>query len=128
MSRDATIEKPFGDGEYVFRLGWGEILKLQEARDTGPYVVLDRLLTGRWLFEDIADVIRIGLIGGGLDPIKARKMVREYVEARPPIENLGLAQSILGAAMVGAPDELVGEISAAHHQGENASTISQTAN
>lgn len=125
MSRDASIEREFGDDTYTFRMGWGEILKLQEARDTGPYVVLDRLLTGRWLFEDIAEVIRIGLIGGGLDPIKARKMVREYVEARPPIENLDLAQRILGAAMVGVPDEKVGELEAANQAG-SASTTSRT--
>lgn len=108
MSRDAAIERPFGDNDYVFRIAWGEILKLQEARDTGPYIILDRLLSGRWFVEDIAEVIRVGLIGGGLDPIKARKMVKEFVEARPPVENLELAQRVLGAGMVGAPDEEVG--------------------
>lgn len=108
MSRDATITEPFADADYVFRMAWGEIVQLQELRDCGPYVVLDRLVTGRWLVQDIREPIRLGLIGGGLKPVEALKLVRQYVEQRPAIESLEIATRILQAGLVGAPDEPVG--------------------
>lgn len=116
MSRDASIELPFADGDYLFRLAWGELIKLQEACDTGPYVILDRLLTGRWRVEEISHVIRLGLIGGGMEPIPARKLVQSYVEQRPPLENLVIAQRILGAGVVGTSEEVVGKKSEAANQ------------
>lgn len=105
MSRDASITEPFGDADYVFRLAWGELTSVQESCDAGPFVVLDRLMSGRWLLNDIREVIRFGLIGGGLEPTAALKLMRTYVEARPPHESLGLARKIMTAGVVGAPDE-----------------------
>lgn len=113
MSRDARVEIDFGDGQHVFRLAWGELVNLQEALDAGPYVILQRLMTNEWRLGDIREVIRYGLIGGGMEPAKALKMVREYVEKRPPIESVPLAQVILSAGLVGAPEEKLGEIEAA---------------
>ncbi|TPN43206.1 gene transfer agent family protein [Mesorhizobium sp. B1-1-7] len=118
MSRDASTTQAFADGDYRFRLAWGELEELQEACDAGPYVVLDRLVTGRWRVGDIANVIRLGLIGGGLEPIKALKLVRSYVQSRPPLESLVLAQLVLGAAVAGAPEEEIGKKSEAPDQSE----------
>jgi hypothetical protein len=105
MSRDGSFEAQFADDDFVFRLAWGELIKLQEARDCGPLVILERLGNGHWRVEDIREVVRLGLIGGGLDPGKALKLVRLYVEQRPPFENLALAQRILGSSLVGVSDE-----------------------
>lgn len=110
MTRNATITMPFGDNDYVFRMAWGEVVQLQELRDCGPYVVLDRLVTGRWYNQDIREPIRLGLIGGGLKPVEALKLVRTYVEQRPVVENLELATLVLQAALVGAPEEPVGDV------------------
>lgn len=128
MSRDAAVTDDFGDGTYTFRLGWGELETLQESCDAGPYVVLDRLLTGRWHIEDIAETIRLGLIGGGATPAQALFMVRTYVKARPPVENLALAQRVLGAAVVGAPEESVGKKEPAATGTAEASQTSPTEN
>lgn len=105
MSRDASITLTWGDGDYVFRLAWGQLSELQEKCDAGPFVILNRLSSGTWKVEDIAHVIRLGLIGGGLKPVEALKLVRSYVEDRPPMESLLTAQAILAAAVMGAPDE-----------------------
>lgn len=113
MSRDASITLPFADGDYTFRLAWGELKLLQEAVDAGPFVVANRLINGTWRVEDISNVIRLGLIGGGLAPDKALSLVRAYVESRPPMETVMLAAGIIGAAVRGAPDELPGEAAAA---------------
>jgi len=107
--RDARIEQPFADGEYSFRLGWGEIVELQEKVDCGPFALLDRINSGQWLVGDLSETIRLGLIGGGLKPTDAKKLVDRYVTDRPPLENLELARAVLLAGLVGAPDEAPGE-------------------
>jgi hypothetical protein len=116
MSRDAKVTLTWADGDYVFRLGWGELAELQEKTDAGPYVVLQRLLSGQWRIEDISNVIRLGLIGGGLEPPKALRLVRTYVEARPPLENHPVAYAVLSAGLMGAEDEPVGEPEAPNQQ------------
>lgn len=112
MSRDAKIVLDWADGTFPFRLGWGEIAELQEKVDAGPYVVLHRLHSHEWRIEHISNVIRLGLIGGGMDPVAALKKVRTYVEARVPLENHAFAVAILSAGLMGAPDEPVGETEA----------------
>ena len=109
MSRDAKITLTWGDGDYDFRLGWGQLAELQEKTNAGPYVVLTRLYDGTWRVEDISNVIRLGLIGGGMKPTDALNKVRIYVEARPPIENTQTAIAITAAGLMGADDEPLGE-------------------
>lgn len=125
MSRDAKIELTWADGDYTFRLGWGELEALEEACDAGPWVILERLFTKQCRVRDIVNVIRQGLIGGGMEPTAATKLVRTYVEKRPPVENLLFATVILQTAVQGVEDEPVGEQSAASPM-ENNSTISPT--
>lgn len=122
MSRDASITLDWADGTYHFRLGWGELSKLQEACDAGPFVVLDRLSTGACKIEDISNVIRLGLIGGGMEPVPALKKVREYVEARPPAENRMLALAVLSAGCYGAPEEGIEKKSVAPDRDDDLTT------
>lgn len=106
MSRDGSIILTFPDGEdYHCRLAWGQLIKIQEARNAGPFVIYVRLHGADWWMEDIREVIRWGLIGGGMDPVRAKKMLLECIEDRPPFHNLGLAQAIMKAGTVGPPDE-----------------------
>ena len=123
--RSARLELDWGDGTYAFRLAWGQLIELQEKCDAGPYVILQRLQTGAWQMQDINNIIRLGLIGGGMTAVDALKKTRAYVEAFPPMDNLLPAQVILGAALMGAGDESVGEGGAAV-QKESSSTPSQT--
>ena len=112
MSRSAKITLTFGDGDYEFALRWGELAELQERCDSGPYVVLQRLGSGAWRVEDLSNIVRLGLIGGGMKPEDALKKVRFYVEHRPPMETVPLAYAVLQAALLGAPDEPMGEAEA----------------
>jgi hypothetical protein len=125
MPRDARVDLDWADSTYSFRLGWGEIEKLQEACDAGPFVVLDRLQNGQSRIGDISHTIRLGLVGGGMEPAAALKKVREYVEKRPPAENLIYARAILAAGCYGAPEEELGNVVAADP--EIVSTTSPTA-
>jgi hypothetical protein len=109
MARDASITLDWADGTFSFRLAWGELEKLQEACDAGPYVILNRLVDSTWRIGDISNVIRLGLIGGGMTPVEALTKTREYVEKRPPVENLMFAQAILSVGLVGSPEEQLGK-------------------
>jgi hypothetical protein len=125
--RDARIrEVMFADGEYDFRLGWGQLAELQELCNAGPHFILNRLHSGEWRIEDIAEVIRLGLLGADEDmkPSRASELVKRYVKARPPLENHTLAVVILTAALMGAPEEPVGEREAANQTDQP--TTSQT--
>lgn len=125
MSRDASIILAFGDGDHLFRLGWAELEKLQEACDAGPFVILERLNSGSCRLQDIVETIRWGLIGGGKKPEEALKLERLYVRDRPPAENRLLAYAILAAACHGAPEEEIEKKSVAPDR-DKGSTISRT--
>lgn len=105
MSRNGDITLDFADDTYTFRLAWKQLIELQEKRDAGPIEIMSRLQSGMWLVQDISEVIRIGLIGGGMEPKKALKLVREYVEDRPPLENLATATIVMVFGLKGADED-----------------------
>lgn len=105
MSRDASIDFDFADGHYKFRLLVGQLRELDEKCLCGPEEMYHRLEAGAWRYPYIVETIRLGLIGGGTSPDKARNLVRDYVEKRPLLENVRPAMDILAALLVGAPDE-----------------------
>lgn len=103
---------PWADGDYTFRLAWGQLIELQEKTDCGPGFLLDKMWQNNWKVQHISEIIRLGLIGGGQTPADALKLTRNYVENRPPLENLSLAQAILAISLQGAPEEAKGEAQA----------------
>lgn len=109
-NRNGAITADFGDGTYSFRLALGELEELQEKTDAGPFVVLRRLFDGSWRTSDVREVIRLGLIGGGMEPLRALGLVRRYVDGRSAwIASASIAQAILGASLSGAPEENEGK-------------------
>lgn len=100
-STDASCQLTWGDGEYRFRLPIGQIRELQDKTGAGPNVVLKRLIDGSWHVDDVREVIRLGLIGGGIEPTRAHTLVKRYVDERPLMENVQHAQAILIVALTG---------------------------
>ena len=78
MSRSGKTRLEFGPDEQDFRLAFGELVELQEATGKGPGRIQLDLAENKWAARDISEVLRIGLIGGGMDPMKALAMVRRY--------------------------------------------------
>lgn len=117
MSRDASIEFDWADGTHRFRLAIGQLRELQEKTDAGPAWLYARIEAGMWLMGwrdvpgkpnsdgDLAETIRLGLIGGGMKPEPARRLVQRYVLDRPLHESIVPAQKILAAAIAGPEDE-----------------------
>lgn len=64
-------------GEHEFRFAIGELRALEQACDAGVTVVLNRLLTQTFKVDDIYQVLRIGLRGGGMNEIEAIKLIEK---------------------------------------------------
>ena len=110
MSRDGSVLLDIGDGEErLFRLALGELRSLQEATDASPYAVLERLMTRRPMVDEPREVIRWGLIGGGLPPGEASRLVKLWVDGRPHGEAIAPAIAVLSASLLGVADEAPGK-------------------
>jgi hypothetical protein len=105
MSRHGDITFEWGHQEQRFRLAIGELRKLQERVDAGPYELLRRLTSGTWRVDDIRETIRLGLAGGGADDATVRRLLRDHVDEKPLLDSVMVAARILEAAIAGAPDE-----------------------
>lgn len=103
--RDASITEFFGDDYQDFRLGFGQLLELQEKTGVGPFRLYKRVMEEDWMLEDISEIIRVGLVGGGMKPKEAYNLVKRYVVERPPLENLTLARALILVALYGCPEE-----------------------
>lgn len=103
LKGEVTLE--WADGEFLFALKSAQIEELQHVcGNVGFGVIYQRLMLGAWSLGDIHHTIRLALIGGGMDPILARRKVEMY--AAPPLVSgpnnpEKLARAIAKAAMHG---------------------------
>lgn len=95
-------------GEHTFALRIGELEALQQSTDSGPGEVLGRLyecisstnpLLGPWRVADVLDTVRLGLVGGGMDSVEARKLVRTQVDRDGPTSLITTAATVLVMAL-----------------------------
>lgn len=118
MSRDGSVTLDFGDGTYTFRLGWAEWEMLDESLGCGPWYLQALLFNAATTMlqkpeavkdlkpKYLSEIVRAGLIGGGMAPVQALKLVRLYVQQRPPRECFGLAMEVLRAGLDGPRDDV----------------------
>jgi len=116
---DGSVTLQFGGGEYPFRIAFGQWRELQESVNkprieigepaVGPMVLLQSLERGNVWPHDVREVIRLGLIGGGMKPDRALVLVKRHVEAEPIFLAMLLARQVLHRAMFGPPDDPVGK-------------------
>lgn len=112
MSADGSTTINWPDDERRFRLGLGELRELQDKCDAGPAQIFRALSDQSWRIDYVRETIRLGLIGGGLDPQRALGLVGRYVVPGQLIACAGIAQIILYAALVGDPDTQEGKATA----------------
>lgn len=105
MSRSARFTGVFGDGKHDFLLDIGRLEELQEKCDAGPEAIWRRVVAGEWKVQDLRETIRLGLIGAGMDATKALILVERYANTGDLAGLKPLVQGIIGAALIGAPDE-----------------------
>lgn len=98
-------------GEHPFRLGIGELRALQSATGVGPLFLLGRITGSQWFVDDIVETVRLGLIGGGMDPVEAKKLTdRVFSENTPALyRSMLLATRVLRDAVMGEPNDPTGD-------------------
>lgn len=99
----ATIRWP--GGEHAFRLGLAELETIQQKTDCGPEFLLHKINAAQWKSVDLIEVLRNGLIGGGMPHVEALKAVRNAFDLHPLISFKVPAQEVLAACLYGPPDE-----------------------
>lgn len=105
MSRSARITAPFGDGIYPLRLDIAGLEELQEKVNAGPEQIYDDIASGQWRVAHLRETIRIGLVRGGMEPMRALALISRYAAEGYLADLKPLALNIIAAALVGAPDE-----------------------
>lgn len=128
MSRGGESTQQFGLDAHLFRLGWGDWKRIQEATDCGPFEMMGRLgiamaamanglntMDGLLMAascklgpQDARMVCYHGLIGGGMERDAAARLVNQ-VMGDLPAANLDTAHAIVVASLYGAKDETPGE-------------------
>lgn len=103
------IHMTWPGGEHDFALALGQLRALQTSTDAGPAELLRRVAGGSWRVDDLIEILRQGLIGGGMAPKEAGQIVVRLFEQRGPLRFVEPAYRVLGAALVGPEDDPVGE-------------------
>lgn len=103
---DTTHRAYFGDGEHDFAITPELILELERTTGSGIGALFQRLCAGTFHHTDMAEVVRLGLIGGGEAPERAASLVAAYATHRPISESYPLALSILEALWFGKSKEV----------------------
>jgi hypothetical protein len=114
----AEITLEWGDGEYLFALKGKEIEELEQVcGKVGFGAIYQRVSLGVWFWGDLYHTVRLGLIGGGMGAIEAKRLTDMYIgRERPgmplvsgPNSPESVAQAVLKAVMHGFEDIEPGE-------------------
>ena len=89
----------FGDGEHVFKLTSALITELERLTGTGIGGASKRLIAGEWRANEVIQIVRLSLIGGGLDPQEAQALIDAYSIPLMPL--WGIALSVLERTLTG---------------------------
>jgi len=95
MLPDTAIELFFGDGKHVCHLSPAMIGELERSTGVGIGALFGRLARQEFHLVEIVETIRLGLVGGGMNPERAAELVETYAKGRPLFETLPTAFSIL---------------------------------
>lgn len=95
----------FGDSEHTFCLTAPMLLELERSTGAGIGALSDRIFKRQFAHTDLSDVIRLSLIGGGMNAKRANEMIATYVTDRPIAEVHPLARDILLARWLGNSED-----------------------
>jgi hypothetical protein len=93
----------FGDAERDFRLSPDLVLELERKTGAGIGNLSRRFFAGDFSFTELAEVIRLGLIGGGTEPEEAAALVKTYGDSMPITGLYAVALPVIEALMFGTP-------------------------
>lgn len=100
-----SLTREFAGAKRVFALRFGDVMDLEEACGKVAIGALyKRVVAFDFRAKDIFEVLRIGLVGGGMEASAARRLVQERLDAGRLAPLAELAASVLLTLMDGAPE------------------------
>ncbi|PAU98957.1 gene transfer agent family protein [Paracoccus salipaludis] len=96
----------FGDADHDFHLTDAMIEELERITGAGIGTLYLRVAHSQYHARELVEIIRLGLIGGGMNPQRAAELAATYAKDRPLAEIFGLALDVLDALFSGKPDEV----------------------
>ncbi|MBS0535384.1 MAG: gene transfer agent family protein [Proteobacteria bacterium] len=91
----------FGDARRAFTLTPALLIELERKAGVGIGALCQRIFRGEFAAAEVAETIRLALIGGGEPPESASALVETYVIERPLHEGYSLAVAILETVFFG---------------------------
>lgn len=92
----------FGDGEKAFAFPTRDlIIELETKTGHGVGALFRRFRDTSYSFTDVSEIIRLGLIGGGITPEEANRLVSVYVIGRPLAEVFAVADGVITTLFFG---------------------------
>lgn len=91
----------FGDGEKSFALTNTGITELERKTGSGIGLLYQQFVSAQFRYSDALEVIRLGLIGGGVTPQDASSLIENYAKPTPIVQIFSLAFNILEARWSG---------------------------
>lgn len=118
MPKSPEVTLDWADGTYSFALYGKQLEELQSIsfnptsgkKGVGIAAIAMRVVGWNWYVEDLRNIVRLALIGGGMSPVRAEQLCRMYVDGQPlsgsmgqatPDSPLALAQAIMQAVFAG---------------------------
>ncbi|MGC0396326.1 MULTISPECIES: gene transfer agent family protein [Bradyrhizobium] len=115
----SEIELIWGSGLQAFKFGLGQFRALQEnvnrrrlaigAPLVGPMDLVEQLRAKNVWPDDLRDILRLGLIGGGMAPRDAHLEMAQHFDDKPPLPHMMPALTVLMAGLVGPPEAAAGD-------------------
>lgn len=94
----------FGDAEHAFILTDPMIEELERITGSGVGALFLRLVGSQFHLGDLTAIIRLGLIGGGMNPQRAQELVTAYGVNAPLDQTFPLALDIITARWSGVSE------------------------
>ena len=94
----------FGGEERSFDLKLGQIRALEKEFNLGYYAVFDLIQNLRSSIDHVIAVIRLGLIGAGMEANQAQTLALKTIRNEPFLTYLPLAREIMKNAIFGGDE------------------------
>lgn len=101
MRKAPSHRQFFGDAERDFRLNADLVTELERKTGAGIGGLSRRMFAGDFKHQELLEVVRLGLIGGGESPAVAASLVAVYAAPLPIMELYALALPIVETVMFG---------------------------
>ena len=101
MNRHGAVELSFAGRLRTFRLALAEIEELEASCAASVFAIV-RAIVARgedFRLRHLVEVVRLGLVGGGMAAARAATLARQVLSARAPDPACGLALAVLLAAL-----------------------------